>query len=479
MSYEDQAKSLLSSANDTAKLVRGVHLTFMMVSAYIAIIISSTTDVQLLKLSPVTLPLLNVKLPIMEFYVLTPWLLLILHFNLLLQCYLLACKLHLLNAALGKCNDDVATTMRNGLFTFALSQNIVGHDHSSIMRFFLNSIIVFSIVIVPLVLLTWAQIRFIPYHDEAITWNHRIVILLDCLLLWILWPMIILPKEKLKHWLVQNLLWVKRRFGLVSSTVQAKDKISLNGMGQKSLAICSACLLFISWLVAVHPESDEKGEKANQFILTELLFNLPGKPFRQDIYITDKVLVKGEPSAKVEVALKGDNDVDKLAALREVVGLSLAGRDLRFAVFEKCVMPKAMFGSAHLQGAVFNDSSLHGANFLSADLRGAKMIRSQLSGSILNDANMRGVQLLYANLQTADLDDAKLQGAVLISANMIDTKMRGSQLQGAILNSAKMVGADLSGARFEGASMLGADLARATLDKDQAALIKSMVLGTQ
>ena len=68
MSYEDQARALLNSANDSAKLVRSVHLTFMLVTAYIAIVIGSTTDVQLLKVSPVTLPLLNVKLPILEFY---------------------------------------------------------------------------------------------------------------------------------------------------------------------------------------------------------------------------------------------------------------------------------------------------------------------------------------------------------------------------------------------------------------------------
>lgn len=446
MSCEDQAESLLDSANDTAKLVRSVHLTFMLVMAYIAIIIGSTTDVQLLKLSPVTLPLLNVKLPILEFYVLTPWLLLLLHFNLLLQSYLLARKLHLFNATLDKCNDEAAVSMRDRLFTFALSQNIVGLHHSSLMRFFLNSIIVFSIVIVPLVLLTWAQVRFIPYHSEAITWSHRVVILLDCLLLWIIWPMIILPEDKLKQWVVQNMLLIKKLLGKSTVTILAKDKISLRGRGQRSLLISSVSMLFISWLVAVQPSHNDKGEKVNQFILTKILFELPGKPFRQDIYIENKILLKGEPSAKIEAALKGDNRDEKIKVLKEVVGLSLEGRDLRFATFEKCVMPKVIMANAMLQGAKLNNSFLHEANFLSAKLYGVQFINSNLQRSNLTDSKLGYAQIINSDLNLANLSNAFMEGVVLSYSKLIRANLSGARLKGAHVVAALLIDANLQDA---------------------------------
>lgn len=53
--------------------------------SYIGITIASTTDEQLLLVSPVTLPLLNVDLPIVDFYVVVPWLFTLIHFYLILQ----------------------------------------------------------------------------------------------------------------------------------------------------------------------------------------------------------------------------------------------------------------------------------------------------------------------------------------------------------------------------------------------------------
>lgn len=475
MSEEKQAEALLSSANDTAKLVRSVHLTFMLVMAYVGIIIASTTDVQLLKVSPVTLPLLNVKLPILEFYVITPWLLLFLHFNLLLQCYLLARKLHLFNDALLKCDAEAAGSMRDRLFTFALSYNIVGQQNSSLIRFFQNSMIVFSMVIVPLVLLTWAQIRFIPYHSEAITWSHRAVILIDCLLLWIVWPMIVLPETKLKQWLVLNKCRFYKMIGKGNRLNNIKSRPNLKGTGQSSLMISSFLLVSISWLAAVHPDNNQDGSKAEQFFLADILFNLPGQPFRQDLYIKEKILVKGEPSTKTEVALTSKYGFTKSEVLKEVVGLPLQGRDLRFATFKNCTMPKALFQGADLEGAEFNGSFLQGANFLSAKLQGVNMVNSSLLGATLTDADMRYGQFINTNMQLTEMDLANLQNAVLSYASLKHASLNGSQLQRAVLNSACLQNADLRGARFDDAMLVGANITGARIDRQMREEIKARV----
>jgi hypothetical protein len=90
------------SINNGNSLVRNLYFTFILMAVYIGVIISSTTDEDLLRISPVNLPLLNAKVPIRGFYTLVPWLLLILHFYLLLQLSLLGTKLRMFDRFIGK-----------------------------------------------------------------------------------------------------------------------------------------------------------------------------------------------------------------------------------------------------------------------------------------------------------------------------------------------------------------------------------------
>ena len=69
----DNVERLRENADDAARLARTVYFTFLLVGVYIAVTIGSTTDLQLLKVSPVTLPIVNVGLPIVGFYALVPW----------------------------------------------------------------------------------------------------------------------------------------------------------------------------------------------------------------------------------------------------------------------------------------------------------------------------------------------------------------------------------------------------------------------
>ena len=84
----ERVERLRKTADDAAQLVRNLYITFLLVGTFIAVTIGSTTDLQLLTVSPVKLPIVNVPLPIVGFYALVPWLFLLLHFNLLLQLYL-------------------------------------------------------------------------------------------------------------------------------------------------------------------------------------------------------------------------------------------------------------------------------------------------------------------------------------------------------------------------------------------------------
>ena len=165
---EEHVRGLRENADDAARLVRTVYFAFLLVGAYIAVTIGSTTDLQLLKDSPVTLPVLNVGLPIVGFYALVPWLLLLLHFNLLLQLYLLSRKLHLVDEAIAALEDEEAREEQRALlFPFPFSQMLIGRQRGRVMRALLAVNVWTTMIILPLVLLLWAQIGFLPYQPPV------------------------------------------------------------------------------------------------------------------------------------------------------------------------------------------------------------------------------------------------------------------------------------------------------------------------
>jgi hypothetical protein len=206
--HAERAERLRGAADEAARLAHGSYLSFLLLGTYIAVIIGSTTDVQLLKVSPVTLPLLNVPLPIVGFYVVVPWLLLLIYFNLLLHLTFLAQRLHRFNAVLAAFPDDIVREeQRVRLFPFPFSAILIGRAARWRLRMLLGLMVLTTVVLVPLILLLWAQVRFLPYHDTAITWNHRAAVLVDLMLLWLFWPLMLPPVQRTATAAPSRRLW--------------------------------------------------------------------------------------------------------------------------------------------------------------------------------------------------------------------------------------------------------------------------------
>ncbi|HEX5699274.1 MAG TPA: hypothetical protein VFX77_01400, partial [Rubrobacter sp.] len=117
---------LLKEAESASRHVNTVHLTFLLFAAYVFVTIASTTHEQLLRVDPVTLPLLDISVPILGFYLVVPWLVLLFHFNLLLQLYLLSRKLFSLEERLADLSDGSAAEHRVLLFSFPFTNMLVG-----------------------------------------------------------------------------------------------------------------------------------------------------------------------------------------------------------------------------------------------------------------------------------------------------------------------------------------------------------------
>jgi uncharacterized protein YjbI with pentapeptide repeats len=521
---EESVEPLLKAANEAAQHVQRVYLTFLLLTTYIAIIIWSTTDEQLLKVSSVNLPLLDVPLPIVQFYTFVPWLFFVLHFNLLLQLYLLAHKLRVVEKAMLDLGTDTVEEQETAkLFPFPFSHMLIGRYQQRIVRPLLGIVVWTTVVFVPLAILTYMQVRFLPYHDGAITWNQRVAVLADAGLLGIF--SFIIPMARRSDQETQReshgdeKVWI-RWLRLI--------QIGWRGFyiqrGSFALVVFTSLIFCLfSYSIAVLP-GEEKGWPFGN--LTEVLFEGPSRYIHRNLRLSGKILVDGELTPNLAGGLRSQDGKIKEESMKDVAGLNLRNRDLRSADLRGALLPKVDLRGANLDNARLDRADLSGADlspldandgascveekqeenltprdqttarlidaktviaaraadlrkkgrFCFTSLRGANLSGSTLENSRLPYARLEGAILQAAQLSKTNLFRARLQNANLSHARLHEADLRRAQLQGAVLTWAQLHGADLShaqlqvmhsidmeaqGANLEGAHLQGAHLLQA------------------
>ena len=191
-------EKLLSAANDASQSVAALHVAFMAFAAYFGVIIWGTTHEDLLRINPVKLPILDVEVPLTTFYGGVPWLLVLLHFNLLLQFELLSRKLWNLDGALPP--GQAGQPLRDHLFIFPFTHLIAGGETIWLTRWLLAFVVGITVIALPQFNLLAAQISFLPYHDEGITWSQRLAVWVDAALIFTLWPLIASSEDRWGKW---------------------------------------------------------------------------------------------------------------------------------------------------------------------------------------------------------------------------------------------------------------------------------------
>jgi uncharacterized protein YjbI with pentapeptide repeats len=183
---------LRSAADAAANDAQSSYLRFAVFGLYLAVVVGATTHEELLKGSMVTMPGLGVGLPIMGFYVLVPALFVLMHANLLLQLGLVAGHVARLRAAIqGIASDEERRLERALLPSSIISQFRFGDRRGSPFGMLLYLAFVISLILLPIGILVFVQVRFLPYHSEWVTWWHRGLIFADLCLIWLLWPRIV------------------------------------------------------------------------------------------------------------------------------------------------------------------------------------------------------------------------------------------------------------------------------------------------
>ncbi len=443
-------KDLRDSANEAAKLCRTVYVTVLLAATYLAIAIGSTTDLMLIKDAGITLPLLNVDLPVRGFYLVAPAFLLLLHLNMLVQLQILSEKLWALDRCIRQqaWTDAQMRTERNKLYSFLFGHYLIGDSWSALTRRLLEFIVAITMVALPLALMLWALIRFLPYHSDVVTWSNRLIVIADIVAITVLWSRIMG-----RHWSLArrwHSIWrlivgtqINRRhprWGLVNKL----GKLHADGLARNRRGIWAQWIPVLAGLLMLNAAAfpDDLVDRANRYLvsivpwvgndmgvsdkgsrlcnaqrpcdpLTYALFDGDLAPFNRNLLLREAIIVAGNPSTETIELATSDDPKKRARGLIKLSRLDLKNRDLRFADLREARMPKADLRGARVDGTRF---------------AAAKMQGLLLSCGRPTDppcANFKGADLFLARLQGADLRSARLQGA----------RLQGARLQGATASS--------------------------------------------
>jgi hypothetical protein len=329
--------SLLEAVNHSSDTAHTAWLIFLSIMAYLMIAVAGVTHKDLLLETPVLLPVLQVKIQLTQFFQFATVVLVLLHLGLVSQLVLLAKEtLEFDNAVrLLETSGQRTHPLRLELNNFFFVQAIAGPQRSKVMSAFLHGMSWLTLVVLPVVLLLYVQVVFLPYHNIGITWTHRLALLADIAML-----------IAIGIFLMQNETTFVKAFMRTTTA---------NPVSFGATTIVLVLVALFSFFVATIP--GEALDRMTQKVLgTEPAnrlgqryeggFSVPGLTaksdgtlfgiFRRNIVVTDTDLVTdreqtpGEPS------------------------LSLRGRDLRYAQLDRSDMHYADLTGANIDHASFS-----------------------------------------------------------------------------------------------------------------------------
>jgi hypothetical protein len=189
----EEAEALAAALNHSAERVQTLWFSFLTFMLYLAIATGTTTHRMLFLKEPLNLPVLNIKLPLLGFYILTPIIFVVFHFYLLLNFVLLARRARTFEDALERArpeDDEAREAFRMRIGDILFVQLLVGDrlGPKGVNAQLLSLMALITLALFPVALMLMFEVMFLPYHDEEITWLHRGLLVLDLALVWALWP---------------------------------------------------------------------------------------------------------------------------------------------------------------------------------------------------------------------------------------------------------------------------------------------------
>jgi len=137
--------------------------------------------------------------------------------------------------------------------------------------------------------------------------------------------------------------------------------------------------------------------------------------------------------------------------------MDLQNAQLQGANLAGTILKKANLSRAQLKGAYLLNTNLQGADLWEANLQDAGLLNTKLQNANLGYAKLQDATLWSVKLQDANLSMANLQGAALDNANLHGADLSMANLQGANLYKAQLDSADFREANLQSIFNLTSD----------------------
>ncbi len=454
--------SLLEAVNRSSDMAHTGWLIFLGVMAYLMIAVAGVTHQDLLLEKPVQLPIFGIQIPQVQFFQFAPVLLVLFHLGIVTQLVLLARKTLEFDIAVQQLEPTRKRThpLRLELHNFFFVQSIAGPHRSIIMSAFLHGMGWLTLVAIPVLLLLFVQIKFLPYHDVMITWSHRIALSVDILMMLLIGVFLVRPESAF--------------FSAVGRTLVSHP------VSVFFTAIVFAIVTLFSFFVATVP-----GEALDRYVTSQLHDDAQSsQPNAGDTAVMGFVApyLGGREDGSLFGVFHRNlivTDLDLVPNDQVTAGeptLSLRGRDLRYARLDRSDLHQADLTGANLDGASLAGADLRDIRFHCADVtlyiltddreaaRCPSARNTNFKGAILTRSSLRGLDITGANLGDADLRDAQLDYSILVGADLTSAKLQKATLTGGVhAQGATFLLAELKGADLNGAILYGADFSNAQL----------------
>src|SRR5262245_49400434 len=166
--------SLREAVNNSSDTASTSWLIFLAIMAYFVIAVAGVSHRDLLLETPVTLPIMGVSIQQSLFFQFAPVILVLFHVGVVAQLVLLARKTlefdHAVRAL--EMTDRRNHPLRLELHNFFFVQAVAGPHRSAVMGAFLAGMSWLTLIVLPVVILLFIQLTYLPYHDVDITWSH-------------------------------------------------------------------------------------------------------------------------------------------------------------------------------------------------------------------------------------------------------------------------------------------------------------------
>ena len=498
---EEEAQKIKEDLEHSSVVNRSLLIFFLLAMTYFLVIVASTKDLQmLLPNSTIKLPILNVDLDLIKFYLFSPFILTVIHYNFLFSLCQHTKKLVRLKK-LETQNDDplphssflINLLIKPIEITKVNGQNIEASKDNRMPYYLIRILLWIVIYLYPLSILVLFQWRFASYHDLRVTFVHFLYIVLDIALLSFFWIRIV--DMEYKH----QLFKIFRVPG--DATVNSGSDGGPSGESiRKRRVICSAdrekidrIFLFFPCLVKTTLWYMKKNTgtvnlviicllalvQVRTFGLLMLMDYLPtGVAYRivnkYDFLAIPRLEVIDQPIVahyrKLSLPLPYSDSVESLKQPLENF-LSKSSAD-QSPPDSKASSPPTNIGPCEsrpeepplncfdepLPGKASTGKQL---DLSHRDLRFAILDRSDLTHVLLKEAQLQGASMIETKLDHARMDKALLQDTNLTRARLRKAWLPQAHLEEAILEGACMQTAILERAFLDGADMTNANLEQA------------------